>query len=94
MFGTVQELVPPQIRGTVTAITLLMINVLGLGLGVTAGGMLVDWLIENGSTNPYTTSMVTFNLISFVTIPLFFFAGRRFVRDRQALHSALASEAA
>ena len=78
---------PPQVRGTITAVALLLINVLGIGLGVTAGGIFVDWLIANDFNNPYTTSMVLFNLISFVTIPLFFFAGRRFVKDRQALQS-------
>ena len=87
VFGTIQELVPPQVRGTITAVALLLINVLGIGLGVTAGGIFVDWLIANDFNNPYTTSMVLFNLISFVTIPLFFFAGRRFVKDRQALQS-------
>jgi MFS family permease len=94
VFGTVQELVSPRIRGTVTAVTLLMINVLGLGLGVTLGGIFVDWLIANGYDNPYTISMVAFNLISFVTIPLFFFAGRRFAGDKQALLDSLAAKAA
>jgi MFS family permease len=87
VFGTVQELVPPQIRGTVTAVTLLMINVLGIGFGVTAGGLFVDWLFANGFASPYTTSVVCFTVISFVTVPLFFFAGRQFARDKQALRS-------
>ena len=87
VFGTVQELVPPQIRGTVTAVTLLMINVFGIGFGVTAGGIVVDWLIANDFDSPYTTSMVFFTGISFATIPLFFFAGRRFALAKQALHS-------
>ena len=85
VFGTVQELVPPQIRGTVTAVTLLLINVLGIGFGVTAGGMFVDWLFEHDFHDPYTTSMVLFTCISFLTIPLFFFAGRRFAQDKRAL---------
>lgn len=90
VFGTVQELVPPQVRGTVTAVALLMINVLGIGLGVTAGGVVVDWLIANEFDSPYTTSMVFFTCISFLTIPLFFFAGRRFAGDKELLHTALA----
>ena len=90
VFGTVQELVPPQIRGTVTAVALLMINVFGIGLGVTAGGVVVDWLIVNGFGSPYTTSMVFFTCISFLTIPLFFFAGRRFTGDKEVLQTALA----
>ena len=85
VFGTVQELVSPRIRGTVTAVTLLMINVLGIGFGVTAGGLLVDWLFANEFDSPYTTSMVFFTVISFLTIPLFFLAGKRFALDKQAL---------
>ena len=91
VFGTVQELVSPRIRGTVTAVTLLMINVLGIGFGVTAGGLLVDWLFANEFESPYTTSMVIFTVISFLTIPLFFLAGKRFARDKQALLSGEAS---
>lgn len=90
VFGTVQELVPPQVRGTVTAVVLLMINVIGIGFGVTAGGFLVDWLIANEFDSPYTTSMVFFTGISFLTIPLFFFAGKRFDQDRKALHRIIA----
>jgi phosphotransferase system glucose/maltose/N-acetylglucosamine-specific IIC component len=88
VFGTVQELVPPQIRGTVTAVVLLMINVVGIGFGVTASGLFVDWLILNEVDNPYTTSMLFFTGISFWTIPLFFFAGRRFDQDRRALKTS------
>ena len=85
VFGTVQELVSPRIRGTVTAVTLLMINVLGIGFGVTAGGLLVDWLFANEFESPYTTSMVIFTVISFLTIPLFFLAGKRFARDKASI---------
>ncbi|MDC0068818.1 MFS transporter [Gammaproteobacteria bacterium] len=85
IFGTVQELVPPEVRGTVTAVTLLIINVLGIGFGVTAGGFFVDWLIANEVGSPYTTTLVFFTGISFLTIPLFFFAGRRFQQDKHAL---------
>ena len=84
VFGTVQELVPSRIRGTVTAVVLLMINVIGIGFGVTCSGLFVDWLIANEIDSPYTTSMVFFTGISFLAIPLFFFAGRRFDQDRRA----------
>ena len=89
VFGTIQELVPPHIRGTVTAIAILLINVVGIGFGVTASGLFVDWLINNESDNPYTTSMVFFTCISFITIPLFYFAGRRFEQDKNALHQLI-----
>ena len=89
IFGTVQELVPPQIRGTVTAVVILMINVIGIGVGVTAGGLTVDWFIEIGVEEPYTTSMVLFTCISFLTIPLLYYAGRRFEKDRAAVNDLL-----
>ncbi|MDA9919340.1 MFS transporter [Porticoccaceae bacterium] len=85
VFGTVQELVPPQIRGTVTAVVLMMVSVLGIGFGVTFTGVLVDWLLANNIDSPYTKSLLFCTAISFLTIPLFFFAGRYFDRDRQAL---------
>ena len=94
LFGTIQELVPPQIRGTVTAVALLMINVFGTGLGVTAGGILVDWMIAAGIEGPYTKSMAFFVFISFVTVPLFFFSGRRCERDKAALRQYLSGEGA
>ncbi len=70
-----------------------MINVIGVGFGVTASGLLVDWLIANEFDSPYTTSMVFFTGISFLTIPLFFFAGKRFDQDRKALHRIIAASA-
>jgi sugar phosphate permease len=85
VFGTIQELVPTYLRGTITAVALLMINVAGLGLGVTSSGLLLDWLMLNEIADPYTVTLVSFTLISFSAIPLFFFAGRRFNQDRQVL---------
>ena len=94
LFGTIQELVQPQIRGTVTAVALFMINVFGTGLGVTAGGILVDWMIAAGIEDPYTKSMAFFVCISVVTVPLFFFAGRHCERDKAALRQYLLGEGA
>ncbi len=85
IFGTIQELVPPQIRGTVTAVAILAINVIGIGFGVTASGLTVDWLIDTGVESPYTTSMIIFTSISFLAVPLLFYAGKRFDQDRQAV---------
>ena len=85
VFGTIQELVPTYLRGTITAVALLMTNVVGLGLGVTSSGLFLDWLTINEIANPYTVTLVSFTLISFSAIPFFFFAGRRFSQDRQVL---------
>ena len=89
-FATVQELVPPQIRGTVVAFYILSLNFFGLGLGVTGGGIVVDWMIGEGIAEPYTMTLLAFTTLSLIAIPLFYFAGRRFERDRKALYASMA----
>ena len=89
-FATVQELVPPQIRGTVVAFYILSLNFFGLGLGVTGGGIVVDWMIAEGIAEPYTMTLLAFTALSLIAIPLFYFAGRRFERDREALYASIA----
>lgn len=88
-FATVQELVPPQIRGTVVAFYILSLNFFGLGLGVTGGGIMVDWMIAQGIAEPYTMTLLAFTALSLFAIPLFFLAGRRFERDREALYASV-----
>ena len=89
-FATVQELVPPQIRGTVVAFYILSLNFFGLGLGVTGAGIFVDWMIAESVAQPYTVTLLVFTALSLIAIPLFYFAGRRFERDREALYSSMA----
>jgi MFS family permease len=89
-FATVQELVPPQISGTVVAFYILSLNFFGLGLGVTGGGIFVDWMIAENIPEPYTVTLLVFTALSLIAIPLFYFAGRRFERDREALYRAMA----
>ena len=91
-FSTVQELVPPQIRGTVVALYILLLNMAGVAIGVSAAGVYVDYLMAAGAAEPYTTALLWFTVISFLAIPLFFFAGRRYDTDRQVLYQALAEK--
>ena len=84
-FSTVQELVPPKIRGTVVAFYILSLNFVGLGIGVTLGGIVIDYMQATGADSPYTFTLFSFTLLSMLAIPLFYFAGRRFDQDRAAL---------
>lgn len=90
-FSTVQELVPPQIRATVVAFYILVLNFIGLGIGITAGGIVIDWLISLSVAEPYTWTLLAFTLISLLAIPLFYMAGRRFTRDRERVLASVAS---
>ena len=84
-FSTVQELAPPRIRATVVAFYILVLNLVGLGVGITLGGVMIDVLASRGVEQPYTWTMVAFTLLSFLAIPLLWLAGRRFPRDRARL---------
>ncbi len=91
-FSTVQELVPPKIRGTVVAFYLLLLNLVGVGIGVTVGGMVIDYMMAQGIPEPYTKTLLAFTILSLLAIPFFYVAGKRFDRDRKALfESGLAS---
>jgi len=93
-FSTVQELVPPQIRATVVALYILLLNMAGVAIGVSTAGVYVDWLIDRGHEAPYTSALLWFTVISLLAIPLFFMAGRRFERDRARLFQAVEAQAA
>jgi MFS family permease len=84
-FSTVQELVPPQIRATIVAFYILVLNLVGLGIGISAGGILIDYLIRRGVEQPYTWTLLGFTFLSMTAIPLFYLAGRRLAQDRVRL---------
>lgn len=88
-FSTVQELTPPAIRSTVVAFYLLALNLIGLALGITLSGHMIDWLIARGTPEPYTLTLLVFTGLSATAIPLFYWAARRFHRDRERLYQAM-----
>jgi len=90
-FSTVQELVPPQIRATVVAFYILVLNLVGLGIGITAGGIVIDALTNAGVAQPYTWTLFSFTVLSLTAIPLFYLAGRRYTDDRTRIFGALAA---
>ena len=85
-FATVQELVPEEIRATVVAFYILLLNMAGVAIGVSLAGIYIDYLIDINSPEPYTQTLLWFTVISLTAIPLFFFAGRRFEADKARLN--------
>lgn len=75
-FSTVQELCPPQVRSTVVAFYLMSLNVIGLGIGITGSGILVDALIARGVEQPYSWTLFAFTCLSASAIPCYFAAAR------------------
>jgi len=84
-FSAVQELVPPHIRSTVVAFYILTLNVIGMGLGITLSGIVIDWMKSAGVEQPYTWTLFAFTMLSATAIPLFYLAGRRFNADKERL---------
>lgn len=88
-FSTIQELVPPQIRSTIVAFFILTLNLVGLGLGVTLSGYLIDALIARGIDEPYTKTLLIFTALSATAIPMLYLAARRYRRDKDRLYEAV-----
>jgi MFS transporter, Spinster family, sphingosine-1-phosphate transporter len=83
--ATIQELAPPGARATVMAFFVLCVNVVGLGIGVTGAGIMADMLRANGSTAPYSETLLAFTVLSALALPAFFLAGRLFKRDKERM---------
>ena len=87
-FSTVQELVPENIKATVVSFYILTLNLIGLTLGSSGGGLLVDFLHANNYQEPYTMMLVVFSIISIITIPCYFLAGKRYKQDKILLNES------
>lgn len=88
--STIQELSPPSSRATVVAFNILCVNAVGLGVGITATGALIDVFRSAGSTQPYSHAALSMTLVSMLALPAFFLAGHWFHRDKarvDAIHS-------
>ena len=87
-FSTVQELVPENIKATVVSFYILTLNLIGLTIGSFVGGILADNLMTANYQEPYTVMLVVFSIISIVTIPCYFLAGKRYKKDKILLDEA------
>lgn len=87
--STIQELSPPAARATVVAFNILCVNAIGLGIGITATGALIDVFRTAGNPQPYSSAALAMSLVSMLALPAFYFAGHWFHRDKaqvDALH--------
>ena len=74
---------------TVVAFYLLTLNLIGLALGITFSGIMIDYLIAEDIEEPYTKTLLIFTALSATAIPLFYWAAIRFHRDRDRLFDAM-----
>jgi len=86
-FSTVQELVPARIRATVVAFYILLLNMVGVAIGVSLAGVYIDYLMASNTAEPYTLGLLWFTIISLLAIPLFYGAGRRYEVDKARLQA-------
>ena len=75
-FSAVQELAPPEVRATVVAFYIMALNVVGLGVGITGSGVMVDQLIARGVGQPYSWTLFAFTVLSALAIPCYFAAAK------------------
>ena len=67
-FSAVQELCPAEVRSTVVAFYIMSLNVVGLGVGITGSGIMVDALIARGVPQPYSWPLFSFTCPSALAI--------------------------
>ena len=54
---------------------------IGMFLGTTGAGVIIDILINNGVEFPYTKTLISFTILSGFSIPLFWFAGIKYKEE-------------
>jgi len=86
-FSTVQELVPENIKATVVSFYILTLNLIGLTIGAWGGGVCADMLAAANYEEPYTVMLVIFSIISVVSIPCYYLAGKKYYEDKGKLES-------
>lgn len=82
VLGTVQELMPERVRATAVAMFVMAVNVIGLGISVTVGGILIDTFTAMGRERPITDMMIVLNVVSLLAIPCLWIAASNYKKDR------------
>ena len=76
--SSIQEMAPEKMRAVVLAYYLLMVNIVGLGIGITMAGVMIDYLLSNGIEEAYSKTMLTFQLLAGLCLPAFYIAGKNY----------------
>ena len=86
VFAVIQELVPSNIRGTIVGFNLVCLNLLGYVPGSLIAGIALDSLIASDAENPYTLTLVGFNIVFLILGPiLYYLAGKFYESDKSKL---------
>jgi MFS family permease len=85
VFSSVQEMTPTRIRAVIVAYYLLMVNIIGLGFGITLSGIMIDYLISQGYEEPYSVTLLSFQLLSGLSLPALYYAGKNYKSDREQM---------
>ena len=70
-FASVQGLIPPEVRSAFIAFSILLMNVIGLGIGITLTGVSIDLMTAYGVDQPYSVTLLWFTVFSFLAMPCF-----------------------
>ncbi len=76
--SSIQELAPEKNKALVLAYYLFLTNLIGIGLSTTAAGIMTDILIANSIENPYSITLLSFQLLSGLCLPAFYSAGKNY----------------
>jgi len=76
--SSIQELAPKKNKALVLAYYLFLANLVGIGFSTTAAGIMTDILIANSIENPYSITLLTFQLLSTLCLPAFYLAGKNY----------------
>ena len=79
--SAVQEMAPEKHKAVVLAYYIFMVNLIGLGFSTTMAGVMVDTLIIYKVENPYSVTMLTFQILATVCLPLFYLAGKKYQKN-------------
>ena len=74
-FGSIQRSTPSHLRGTTIALSILVMNLLGIGVGLLGTGILADILTASAGAHPLTTTLVAATVVGHTSLLFFWLAG-------------------